>query len=305
MAFARDCAKPLRVIDAKATLTVARFELLESVRSKWLVFLVLLFGAGATLGTYLFVQVLANIEQGARETLAQTTGVAPEDLPPDLVREEALPRLAGWIADEGIRRTLLEMEPYCVFFGFMALASVGFIALMAATQSVATDLGSGSARFALIRCGRLEWALGKLAGQLVLLWGALAVAALLSASVGGASEPLRMLRAIPWLLRAGASAWFYGAALVGIFFGVALAVRKAGSSRFVSLFLWSAISIVPDILDAMGGSWARLQWVFPAAHKTGLWSSELGTYTLSASALLLIGALGFGLGFAVFQRRDA
>lgn len=293
------------MIDIKATLTVARFELLESVRSKWLVFLVLLNGAGAALGTYLFVQILANIEQTARESLAQTTGAAPEDLPPNLVREEALPLLADWIADEGIRRTLLEMEPYCVFFGFMALSSVGFMALMAATQSVATELASGAVRFALTRCGRLEWALGKLAGQLLLLWGGLAIAALLSAMVGGGSEPLQMLRAIPWLLRASGSAWFYGAAFVGIFFGVALAVRKAGSSRLVSLLLWLGISIVPDILDAMGGSWARLQWVFPAAHKTGLWSSELGTYTLSASALLLIGALGFGLGFVVFQRRDA
>lgn len=298
------------MLDAKKLWVVARFELLEALRSRLFLIVVSMYGAGAAIGSYAFIKTVEAAERAARRSLAQNLGIAESELPADLVREQALPMFTSLVEDAGIREELLRMPPLSIFYGFMALNLVALLVLVISTGTMAADLGSGAARFALFRCDRLTWASGKFLGQEALLAAGLGAGALVAGATGVMLDAGFQAETWLWLLRTSFRAWLYGSAYLGIFLGISLVSRSALKARALALFVWMGFGIVHSIVTAEFLN-ARIPFlrylgvVFPAEHRQRLWSPDWGNYLLAAVPLLAIGLAGFLAGHAVFRRRDA
>lgn len=298
------------MLDAKKLWVVARFELLESLRSRLFLIVLSMYGAGAAIGSYAFIKTVEAAEHAARRSLAQSLGIPESQLPADLVREQALPMFTSLVADAGIREELLRMPPLSIFYGYMALILVALLVLVISTGTIAADLGSGAARFALFRCDRLTWATGKLLGQEALLAAGLSVGALVAGTVGALLDAGFVPETWLWLLRTSFRAWLYGSAYLGIFLGISLVSRSALKARALALFVWMGFGIAHSIVTAEFLN-ARIPFlrylgvVFPAEHRQSLWSPDWSRYVLAAVALLVISLAGFLAGYSVFRRRDA
>jgi ABC-type transport system involved in multi-copper enzyme maturation permease subunit len=295
-------------VDVRKLVLVARFELAEALRSRLVVVVLALYGAGAALGAYIFAKALAAAEAAVRDSLLGT--LSAHAVPDDLVRQHALPRVIAFLVhDEALQKELLDVEPLAIFYGFMALNLVAPIVLLTSGGAHASEIESGGSRFVLTRVDRLSWSLGKLAGHaLLLLVGlgvgavATAVVALLGAGIDAGS--------VSWLVRASLRAWVYGIAYLGIFSCVALVVRSPSRARSLSVallfLLWIGRALCESSLVAARVPLVtRLVWLFPAQYEAGLWSPRWLESFASTGALLAIAACAFGLGYASFRRGDA
>ena len=107
-------------------------------------------------------------ERAVRDNLP--TALGAHDVPEDLVRRQALPRvISGLVDDPALREELIRIDPLALFYGFMALQLVALLVLFTSGGVHASDLARGTTRFVLTRCDRLSWALGKLLGHAALL----------------------------------------------------------------------------------------------------------------------------------------
>ncbi len=298
------------MVDPKKVAAVMRFELLEAMRSKLIVLLVLLYGGGSLIGSRIFLGLLQATEETVRQALADQMKVAPDTLPEELIREKAMPWLVGLVQDEPTRKQLLEMDPLSIFFGFAALKTVAVLVLLVSTTSIVADVASGATRFVLFRCDRLSWTLGKTLGQALLLAGGLGLAAIAAALAGlwvdGTFDVTRLL----WLVRTAFRAWVYGLAYLGIFSAVSMMSKTPMLARATALFVWIGFGIAhgifaSDWLNAQLGVAQYMAWLLPAQHQTGLWSGSVGVYSISLAMLVVIAFGSFGIGYRVFESRDA
>jgi len=291
-------------------LLVARFDLLEALRSKTATLLALVYAAGAFIGTSVFLYVLHGAEDAAREALTNTMKVPADELPRELIREKALPWLLTFVQDEDTRQQLLQMDPLSIFFGFGTLQIVALLVMMPATAGVGAELERGSTRFVLLRCDRLSWGVGKVMSQAVLLAVGLSFAALTTALTGtwidSEFDPLRLL----WLVRTAARTWVFGMAYVGVFVGISLVAGSVAKARLSAVIGWLGLTVTASLLrtratDSPFAALDWLTWLLPTAHQGSLWSANLLTFWGAVVALLAIGVLGFGVGSVLFRSRDA
>jgi len=297
-----------RLIDFRKLAYVARFELAEALRSRLVVVVLALYGAGAALGAYIFSAMLTTAENTARDALGST--FSAHGVPDDLVREHALPRaIAFFVDDAALQKELLDVEPLAIFYGFMALNLVAGIVLLTSGSAHANEIATGGTRFVLTRIDRLSWALGKLAGHAALLLVGLFVGALATAVVAWLGAGIDAASAV-WLARASFRAWVYGVAYLGIFSCVALVVRSPSRTRSFSVallfLLWIGRALCGSSLVAAQVPWiTHLVWVFPAQYELALWSPRWLESLAAMGALLTIAAGAFALGYASFRRGDA
>ncbi len=298
------------MMDLKKVTTVARFELVEALRSKLVVVLVLLYGGGALIGSRIFLGLLSTAEETARTALAEQMHVDPSTLPQDLIREKAMPWIVGLVQDEATRQQLLDMDPLSIFFGFAALKSVTILVLLISTTSIVQDVSTGATRFVLFRCDRLSWALGKTAGQALLLASGLALAAIAAGIAGIWVDGTFDVGRWVWLFRTAFRAWAYGFAYLGIFSAVSMMSKTPMLARATALFVWIGFGIAHGIftsewLNSKVAFAQYIAWLLPGQHETGLWSGSLGVYVTSVSMLFLIATGSFFGGYRLFEGRDA
>jgi len=296
------------MLDPKKLQIVARFELLEALRSRLFIIVVSMYGAGAAIGSYAFLKAVSAAEGAVRSRLAAQLQIDESKLPQNLVRENLIPLVLGFF-DPKLKDELLSMPLLTIFYGIMALNFVALLVLVVSTGTMAADLSSGAARYALFRCDRLTWALGKLLGQELLLAAGLAVGALTAGLVGVLVDDAFEQQTWLWLLRTSFRAWLYGSAYLGLFCGLSLVSRSPLRARALALFTWIGIGITHGLVtsDAVNARvpLRALGYIFPAAHRESLWSPDWNTYLPAAAALLTFGAVCFLAGHAVFSRRDA
>lgn len=287
-----------------------RFELLEALRSRLLLFLLVLYGGGAAVGSWGFLSALNKVEEQAREEVAKLSGVAIESVPKDLVKKQAGEFLARFVDDKALAEQLLQMEPLAIFYGFLSLNVVALLVLLVSAGTIATDVSTGAVRFALPRCDRVVWTAGKALGHAALLLLGLLVGALATGLMGVRIQAEFPVEGWWWLGRMALRTWCYGLAFLGLFLGVSQVVRSSMAARAASLLLLILLGVGHGVVNS-GWMAAKipfaphLGWLFPAHHQGGLWSPHWGEKLVAVAALLVMGVAGFCAGQAVFQRRDA
>ena len=182
--------------------------------------------------------------------------------------------------------------------------------MLTSSTRISEEIWSGSARYVLFRVSRLEWCLGKYAGQAFQLF----IALLLSAAAAWLAGLFRMhsFSAAPTavaMLLFACKAWIYAMA----FLGLALAVSQwcavpnlAMAFGFLGLIAHSILSHVST--HFAGDGWRRI-WdvvnaLLPGGHSQDLWWTDAAHAIPAMVYLLALSLIYLLLGYTSFSRRD-
>lgn len=296
---------------ARMLWAIARHELTDSIRSRRVIVLVLLYVAGAMAATLLFVNIVQKIERQLAESLGVAVAAGTGSVTAALWKSDAFRgMLTGLAGNRELAERLLDIPPCGVFYGWLAFAFTPALVMLTSTARIAEEIWSGSARYVLFRASRLQWCLGKFIGQAIQILGALIL------SVAGAwlVSWLRMKSFEPGptacaMLLFAARAWVYSLA----FLGLALAVSQWCAAPNLALALGFLSMIVMAVLAGVaehfaGEGWRRVWDVLaaltPGGHRADLWWGDAAHLLPALVFLFCLSFAYLAAGYARFQRRD-
>jgi len=291
---------------------VLRADLADSRRSWMAGVLILLYLLGSVASSALFVYLLHQIETQIAASLevasANSTGAMTArlwELEPfrHIIREI--------VGDEALAERLLRLPPLALFYGWVAITFAPILVVLTAAGSVASEIGSGSARYALVRTSRWRWCLGKLLGQASL--------ALIGILLGGAGVwligQIFLTGFEPWASAVGIlgfslRGWIYSLAFLGLAVGVSQLARSQYRAWGMVLLAIIALWLLGYGADRLlGAGWERLgetlRLLTPQHHRLGLWYQDTAHLVPAVVYLATLGGLYFVLGHLLFVRRDA
>jgi ABC-type transport system involved in multi-copper enzyme maturation permease subunit len=295
---------------------VARFELAEAVRSRLLVVMVLLFVGAGALGAWAYTELLERVEQNA----ARLTG-APTTRRPGAVmrrlREQRSYRdmLRVFTGSDAKADYYAAIPPIVVFFGWVSFSFTPWLVLFTSAETIASEVATRSIRYSVLRTGRLEFALGKAAGQALIVFAVTGLSALtfflvalaaLDGFEAGATAagllgywPRVAIFTLPFL------AWALFASMVTASANVARIVSLGGA---VALAVLAAKLARPPAWlrgnDFVDGLRDLLGYVTPFGHSEGLSFPPGGALVGDIAVCLALAVVYFAAGFAVLRRRD-
>ncbi len=294
-------------------LVVAAFDLGESLRSRKVLVLLVLYVAGAVGSTVLFTEVLQDVE----EELAEQLLVARTDTPGSLTQAvmespELLRVLTRLVRDEALARALVRVPPIALLYGWVTLTFAPIFVVLTSSETIASEVATGSVRFALARTDRAGWALGKLLGQATLL----AVGVFLGGIAAWITGAVRLSSFAPldtalWITRYAATSYSFAFAHLGLTLGVSQLTRSVPWSRALGLMAlvsayalhgWLSREHVEAAAPVLTGS---IRTLLPVEHRLDLWRTSAGDVLPAVIILLALGASYFALGYQRFARRDA
>ncbi len=184
------------------------------------------------------------------------------------------------------------------------------VALVAGNR-IADDLRSGAVRYAIVRCTRGEWTLGKYLGQALMIACALAVSSVAAWCVALCRlSGVEVGALLPSILGWGLRAWIYSLAWLGVALGASHLTRSGSRATALGIFAIVGLSILPTVLFWCA-KWLAWPWLenfdllAPSAAKGFLWRRGFAPFAAATGHLLALGLTYLALGSAVFRRRDA
>ncbi len=302
-----------RVFARDATL-IARFELGEAVRSKLLIVMVLLFVGAGGLGAYGYTEIVGQIEQRAASAMGAPAARRPGG-PLRRLRETTSYRdmLRVFFRNDQKADHFATLPPIVVFYGWAALLFTPWLILFTSAETISTEVASRSIRYSLLRTGKLAYALGKTAGQALIVVGVTALGALvffvvawarLDGFEAGATAmgllsywPRVVLYNLPFL------AWAMFASMVTTSANLARIVSLGGAVLLAILAAVTASTrlrvgpVSEAALDLVGS-------LTPYGHSDGLFYPPGGGLWGDVATCLGLCVLYFAAGFAILRRRD-
>jgi ABC-type transport system involved in multi-copper enzyme maturation permease subunit len=295
----------------KTLVTLARHELADSVRSRRVIVLSLLYVAGSMAATMLFVAILQKVERQVAQSLGVSAAAGAGNVTATLWKSDGfrsvLINLAG---SDSLARTLLDVPPLALFYGWLSFTFTPALVMLTSSARIAEEVWSGSARFVLFRASRLHWCLGKFIGQAVQILGAL----LLSAAGAWLVGLIRMKSFEP----AGTAGAMLGYALLAwvyslTFLGLALAVSQWCSAPNLALAFGFLAMIVLAVVAGVSNHFAGEGWrrvldlgyvLTPDGHSKALWWRDAAHLLPACVFLGSLAFVYFAAGYARFARRD-
>lgn len=294
-------------------LVLAAFDLGESLRSRKVLVLLALYVAGAVAATLIFTEVLQKVEEELAAQLLVARTDTPGSLTAAVMESPELRRvLARLVRDEELAAELVRIPPIALLYGWVALTFGPVFVVLTSSDAIASEVASGSVRFALFRTDRAAWALGKLLGQAAMLAASIALGGLAAWITGWA----RLTSFAPgdtalYVVRYAGTSYAFAFAHLGLALGVSQLTRSVPWSRALGLFAlagvfaahgWLGRDDVRESAPVLADS-ARV--LFPAAHRLDLWRTSAGEVLPAVVVLFALGVTYFALGHARFARRDA
>lgn len=295
----------------RTVLIVARHEVADSVRSRRVLVMVLLYLAGSIAATAIFISVLQKIEG----QLVTSLGIAPSgrtgNVTATLWKSDAFRQiLVHLMGDRALAESLLAIPPLGLFYGWLSFAFAPLLVMLTSSTRVSEEIWSGSVRFVLFRIPRLQWVFGKFAGQSVQLFGALLLSAAGAWFTGlfrmHSFEPAATAQA---MLLFSVKAWIYSLAFLGL--ATAISQFCAGPNLAVAMGFLALIgmSIVSGVSEHFAGDGLRRIWdavnvVTPESHRMNLWWGDASHFAPAVVFLLTLSVLYLLAGYARFSRRN-
>jgi ABC-type transport system involved in multi-copper enzyme maturation permease subunit len=294
-------------------LVIALFDLGESLRSRKVLIFLALYVAGAVAATLMFTELLREIEARLAEQLLVARTDTPGSMTQAVMESSELHDvLAGLVRDSELASSLVRLPPIALLYGWVSLTFAPIFVVLTSSDAIASELATGSVRFAIFRTDRASWAFGKLLGQAALLFAGIALGGVAAWITGwirlSSFEPLHT--AI-YTARFAATSFCHAFAYLGLALGVSQLTRSTPWSRALGLLaligLFAAYQALndDDVVAAAPVVSGSLQMLLPAAHRLDLWRTSFGDVAPSAAILLALGATYFMLGHLRFARRDA
>ena len=295
----------------KSVWTVARHELADSVRSRRVMVLILLYVAGSVAATALFINVLQKIERQLVESLGLASVATTGNVTATLWKSKAFRDILGHlVGDPQLAENLLGIPPLALFYGWLSFAFAPALVMLTSSSRISEEIWTGSVRFATFRVSRLHWCLGKFAGQAGQLFLALVLSAVAAWIVGRlrmtSFEPAASAQA---MLIFSAKAWIYSLAFLGLATGISQMCAVPNLALAFGFFSLIGVSILGEMSKWLAGDGWRRAWdlvnmLVPGGHRLDLWWGD-PAHMVPAVVFLL--ALGFGylaIGYAFLSRRD-
>jgi ABC-type transport system involved in multi-copper enzyme maturation permease subunit len=293
---------------------LARFELGESVRSRLLLVMVLLFVGGGALGAWGYTTVIAKIEEAAATALNAPAAAKPGATVARL-RDSRHYRdmLKFFVGDEGKADYYADLPPIVVFFGWASFMFTPWLVLFTAAETIATEVSSRAIRYSLLRTGRLAYALGKAGGQLLVLIGVTGLCAVVFFLVAWAQlaafEPGTTAL---WLLSYWPRVVIFNLPFLAWAMFASMVTSGANLARIVALGGAVAMAVVHGLAglrsvqrSAVGAPIMDLvAYVSPFGRHEGLSYPPGGALPGDLLICLALTVLYFAAGFAVLRRRD-
>ena len=290
---------------------VAANELADSIRSRRVIVMLLLYLAGAMGATALFITFLHNIEG----QLVTTLGLdAPKDagsVTATLWKSGPFRNmLSNMIGDKKLAETLLDVPPLALFYGWLSCAFTPLLVMLTASSRVSEEISSGSIRYVMFRGGRAPWLLGKFVGQAAQIFVALLLSALgawivgwfrMSGYDGGPTAYHMLLFA--------AKAWIYALPFLGLALGISQLCAMPNLALAFGFMSLVGVSVLTGLSNWLAGEGWRRIWdlvnvITPGAHRQALWWSDAEHLLPATVFLLTLSAVYLFAGYARFARRD-
>ena len=289
---------------------VALAEWAGAVRSRRALVLLLLYLVAAVMCMYGTISIFSKMETELAQVLqlpeAEQTGVVSKTL---WTSKPFRKMTRAVIRNDLVFRDIEGRHPIELVYAWFVFLCAPLLVVLVAGNRVADDLRSGAVRYAIVRCTRTEWSVGKYVGQALML-----VCALAASAVGAWIVALCRLSDAGALLPAmfgwGVRAWIYSLAWLGVALGISHLTRTGSRATALGIFAVAALTALPMILSWTGARF-DLPWlvnfdlVSPVTSKILLWRQDVAPLAEASFRLVLLGIFYLALGNAVFRRRDA
>lgn len=293
---------------------IGRFELAEAVRSKLLMVMVILFVGAGAVGAWQYTELLGTIEENAAKMMnapqtrkpgAMARGIQGSTSYRDMIRR--------MVSDDRKADYYASVPPIVLFFGWVSMMFTPWLVLFTSAETIATEVAGRGIRYSLMRTGRLQYALGKMAGQSAIVAGVTALSAIAffvvawiglgtfdvgPTAVGMLSYWPRILVAtLPFL------AWAMFASMVTASVNMARIVSLAGAvglaiiSGLAHKKSWRTGPVSESLLDGVG-------FLTPFGHTDGLSYPPGGEFAQDLAVCLALTVVYFAAGFAILRKRD-
>ena len=202
-------------------------------------------------------------------------------------------------------------HPAELAYAWFAFMCAPLLAVLVAGNRVADDLKSGAVRYALVRVTRLEWSLGKYAGQVLMVAFALAASAIGAWLVAVFRlSGVGTLELLPAMFGWGFRAWLYALAWLGLALGVSHVTRSGSRATALGMLAVALCAAWPRLLRLLdwwlGCPWMhRFDALVPSSAELSLWRRGFVPLFTGGAHLLALGLSYLMLGHAAFARRDA
>lgn len=295
------------MINPRTIRLVAGFDLYESLRSRKAIALICLYTIAALAGSALFIKLVNEVMMDLTKEFgaAATAKMLESEELVDFVKSRVVD------GDEAVAREFLSVPPLALFYGWWASNLLPLVVVLTSADAISDPVASGGIRYAMFRASRIDWALGKLAGQTLLMAVGILIGGLAAFVLGAIM--LDTFKAAPtfwWILVMCGRSLFYGFAYLGVALCASQLVRSNAAARALGIVLMFMVVVGGAIVQARFATAAApelmkvVKQVFPNAHSITLFHPSLSTRLPSMIALTAIGAGFFALGFLRFSQRD-
>ncbi len=291
---------------------IARAEWSDAVRSRRALVLLALYLLCAVGGMYGTISIFGKMEKELVQVLqlpaSEQTGVVSTTL----WKSKPFQRMVrAAVSNDLVYNDISGRHPVELVSAWFSFLFAPLLVVLVAGNRIADELRSGSVRYAIVRCTRGEWTLGKYLGQALMIACALAVS-----SVGAWCVAVCRLSGVevgallPSILGWGLRAWIYSLAWLGVTLGVSHLTRSGSRATALGILAIVGFSIFPGILG-LCVKWLEWPWLenfdllVPSAAKGYLWRRGVVPLMMATGHLVTLGATYLALGAFGFQRRDA
>ena len=291
---------------------MARYELGEAARTRLLQIVVAGYLGGIGFGCWVLTRIVQEMESALAQQLRVPVTERPGAMLSTLRDNGSLVSLLSPVAgSDEAAEALLGRPLLALWIGAATMFLLPAVVIVATSGSVASEVQSRSLRYLLVRTSRSSIAFGKLLGQLAMV----ALAALAGVGLAWAmgmvmmvgNPPVELLVA---LLERSALGFLYALPYAGMGMAVSMCITHPNGARLVAGALLVVSPILYNLLVDWSGTSAlgRLADLGTLVWPNHLWfaywnarSADIAGATVHG---LIIGAVWFALGWAVFRRRN-
>lgn len=290
---------------------VAANELADSLRSRRVLVVLLLYAACAAIGVYLFTIFLNRVETHLAEAMGVSVSAKTGSVTATLWESRPFRRMIiGLIGDRDLAERLLAYQPLVLFYGWLSFTFIPMLVIITSSTRIAEEIWLGSVRFTAFRVSRLQWIIGKFLGQAAQAFVALLLGGVAALIVGCFRiDALDKAAAAAGMLLFSVKGWVYALAFLGLALGISQLCSSPNIATALGIFALVAIAILAIMADHYASDGWRRIWDFvavltPSGHRLDLWWPDLAHGFQAFVFLAALGTAYLLAGFARFHARD-